>query len=393
MKQFPRTADRKRNFQGLLMITLIAVLAAGVFAGWMSMREEDGYMRSEILRQARLFAETVNIGGIRTLKGDATDLSRPEYRRLKDQFTAAAGIFRGSRFLYLIGRRPGGDVFFYLDSERPGSEDESPPGQVYPESDPRFLPVFEENRPVATGPVSDRWGTWISAWYPVVDPASGAAAAAIGIDFDAEYWRQAVREAAILPNIVAALLAAMIYAGFITIKGRETMEEDTKLGFRHAEAVLVLYLGILVSLVTAQFMHGQDLKRQRESFESLSDAYSTELNIRIHRVFGQSLRALGGFIEASDLITRDEFHVFAGYFSNAPGVESALWIPAVSRKDRISFEKSAGSEYGRKFFIRDRNGEGGFSPAGDRQNYFPILYSWPDVPAENIIRGIDPSSD
>ena len=375
------------------MITLIAVLAAGVFAGWMSMREEDGYMRSEILRQARLFAETVNIGGIRTLKGDATDLSRPEYRRLKDQFTAAAGIFRGSRFLYLIGRRPGGDVFFYLDSERPGSEDESPPGQVYPESDPRFLPVFEENRPVATGPVSDRWGTWISAWYPVVDPASGAAAAAIGIDFDAEYWRQAVREAAILPNIVAALLAAMIYAGFITIKGRETMEEDTKLGFRHAEAVLVLYLGILVSLVTAQFMHGQDLKRQRESFESLSDAYSTELNIRIHRVFGQSLRALGGFIEASDLITRDEFHVFAGYFSNAPGVESALWIPAVSRKDRISFEKSAGSEYGRKFFIRDRNGEGGFSPAGDRQNYFPILYSWPDVPAENIIRGIDPSSD
>ncbi|MGI6789925.1 CHASE domain-containing protein [Aminivibrio sp.] len=140
-------------------------------------------------------------------------------------------------------------------------------------------------------------------------------------------------------------------------------------------------------------MHGQDLRRQRESFESLSDAYSTELNIRIHRVFGQSLRALGGFIEASDLITRDEFHVFAGYFSNTPGVESALWIPVVNRKDRMSFEKSAGSEYGRKFFIRDRNGEGGFSAAGDRQNYFPVLYSWPDVPEKNILLGIDPSRD
>ncbi len=146
-------------------------------------------------------------------------------------------------------------------------------------------------------------------------------------------------------------------------------------------------------LVAAQLMHGQDLERQRKSFEILSDAKSMEMNIRFQRVFGQSIRALGGFIEASDLITRKEFHVFSGYFSNTPGVESALWIPAVSRKDRVSFEKSAGSEYGREFFIRGRNEEGGFSPAGDRQNYFPILYSWPDVPAKNIIRGIDPSSD
>ena len=99
MKQFPRTADRKRNFQGLLMITLIAVLAAGVFAGWMSMREEDGYMRSELVRQARLFAETVNMDGIRTLKGNVSDLSRPDYSRMKDQFAAEAAIILGRRFI------------------------------------------------------------------------------------------------------------------------------------------------------------------------------------------------------------------------------------------------------------------------------------------------------
>lgn len=120
MKQLPGTADGKRTIQALMMVTLITVLAAGVFAGWMSMREEDGYMRSELLRQARLFAETVNMGGIHGLKGDASDLSRPEYRRLKDQFAAAADTFRGSRFLYLVGRRPGGDVFF---TWIPGSPD------------------------------------------------------------------------------------------------------------------------------------------------------------------------------------------------------------------------------------------------------------------------------
>jgi len=393
MKHVPGTAYRKRTIQVLMMVTLIAVLSSGVFAGWMSMCEEDGYMRSELLRQARLFAETVNMGGIHALKGDPSDLSRPEYRRLKDQFAAAAGTFRGSRFLYLVGRRPGGDVFFYLDSGKPGSENESPPGQVFSESAPRFLPVFEENRPVVAGPVSDRWGTWVSAWHPVVDPASGGAVAAIVIDFDAEYWRQTVRDAAILPNIVAALLAAMIYAGFITIKGRKTMEEDTKPGFRHAESVLVLYLGILVSLVAAQFMHGQDLDRQRKSFEILSDAKSMEMNIRFQRVFGQSLRALGGFIEASDLITRNEFHVFSGYFANTPGVESALWVPAVNRKDRVSFEKFAESEYSREFFISDRNGEGGFSPAGERETYSPVLYSWPDVPEKNTILGMDLDRD
>lgn len=40
-----------------MMVTLITVLATGIFAGWLSMREEDGYMRSELVRHARLFAE------------------------------------------------------------------------------------------------------------------------------------------------------------------------------------------------------------------------------------------------------------------------------------------------------------------------------------------------
>jgi hypothetical protein len=71
------------------------------------------------------------------------------------------------RFAYLLGINPRGGVFFFADSEQPTSADFSPPGQLYPEASPMLLNVFRTGKPVVEGPISDRWGIWVSGFVPV----------------------------------------------------------------------------------------------------------------------------------------------------------------------------------------------------------------------------------
>ncbi len=55
-----------------------------------------------------------------------------------------------------------GSVFFLVDSEPPESEDYSPPGQTYPEASAILLNTFVSGKETTEGPLTDRWGTWVS---------------------------------------------------------------------------------------------------------------------------------------------------------------------------------------------------------------------------------------
>ncbi len=69
------------------------------------------------------------------------------------------------RFIYLMGQKPDGTVFFLIDSEPENCRDYSPPGQVYPEASSVVLNVFASGKETTAGPVTDRWGTWMSGPY------------------------------------------------------------------------------------------------------------------------------------------------------------------------------------------------------------------------------------
>jgi hypothetical protein len=145
----------------------------------------------------------VNIENVMALSGGATDLEKPDYRRLKAQLAAVRTANALCRFVYLMGRRParraapaGEQIFIFVDSESPDSKDYSPPGQVYEEVPDTYRRVFQTGTEAITAPVSDRWGTWISALVPLRDPQTGGLAAVLGMDIDARAWRRAVLAAA-----------------------------------------------------------------------------------------------------------------------------------------------------------------------------------------------------
>ena len=148
----------------------MAIFAVGAALTWWVIARADIEMRADLLQQARLVAQAMNVEQLQTLSGTEADIISPSYQRLKEQLAAVRSGSPLCRFVYLLGRKPDGTVFFFMDSEPTNSKDYSPPGQVYDEVPDGCRRVFAARNADATGPYTDRWGTWVSVLVPILDP-------------------------------------------------------------------------------------------------------------------------------------------------------------------------------------------------------------------------------
>ncbi len=108
------------------------------------------------------------------------------------------------RFAYLVGLA-GDQLIFLGDSEPPDSPDASPTGQLYPEASPELQAALRAGRELIEGPLSDRWGVWISGFAPVRDPA-GRTLALLGLDLDARRWERGIAISRLLGIACASVL-------------------------------------------------------------------------------------------------------------------------------------------------------------------------------------------
>lgn len=214
----------KRSPLGSMRLSTVAiaagVLVGGALSGWWMASRSDRRMRAELLTQIRMVAGGVNRGRVATLAGEPGDLDNPDYHVLKRQLAQIRLANDKCRFIYLMGRRPDGTLFFFVDSEPPDSKDYSPPGQAYPEASASFLRVFTTGSGIVEGPVHDRWGSWVSALVPLMDPQSQRRIAVLGIDVDARTWRREVVVNAALPTLLALLLLAVLALGAAEARSR-----------------------------------------------------------------------------------------------------------------------------------------------------------------------------
>ena len=191
----------------LMVLLLFAGLGASIWI-WLKV---DGGERAEIILQARQAAFGVDMEDIKALSGTEADLQQPVYLQLKKHLAKTKLANSRCRFHYLMGRKADGRVFFFVDNEPVGSEDESPAGQVYTEISSGLLVAFDEKREITDGPVTDRWGTWITALIPLLDPADGHLVAVFGMDIEARTWYLNIAQVAALPVSLTIVLIVMIF--------------------------------------------------------------------------------------------------------------------------------------------------------------------------------------
>jgi hypothetical protein len=125
-----------------------------------------------------------------TIPGTEADLDKPGYHRLTEQIKAICSANTSWRWIYLMGQTTNDEVFIQIDSEPDDSPDMSPPGQVYEEATPELHGVFQSGQSFIEGPLTDRWGTWTSAFVPLKDPRTDQLIMVVGIDIESSQWNR-----------------------------------------------------------------------------------------------------------------------------------------------------------------------------------------------------------
>jgi sensor histidine kinase regulating citrate/malate metabolism len=138
---------------------------------------------SNLFLRAGILALAIDTEDLTNLSGSEKDLNSQSYRKLKSTLENVQNLNTDTRFTYILGLRDN-DQFFYVDAESVTSPDFSPPGQIYSEALDSDKVNHKNGISYIKGPYTDRWGTWFSAFAPILDQDKKVLGM-VGMDVDA----------------------------------------------------------------------------------------------------------------------------------------------------------------------------------------------------------------
>jgi PAS domain S-box-containing protein len=201
----------------------VVVLFDGLYLHFSWKRHERTFS-SEAIMLAQSVESLLHTEHIARLGGGEEDLKTVEYGLIKRAFVSLVRTENPIRFAYLL-RLKGEKVIILVDSESPYSPDYSPPGQVYEEADPIYKEVFKTKRVTLTHPVTDRWGTWISALVPIRNSEADTVVAVLGIDYAASEWTARLWQR-MVPDIFISISVFMLSLAWLGARIRQGRLQD-----------------------------------------------------------------------------------------------------------------------------------------------------------------------
>jgi len=125
-----------------------------------------------------------------------------------------------------------------MDSQSPNSSDYVPPGELYTEVSDEYLEVFTTQQKTTVGPVTDRWGTMITALVPIINNETNELIAVLGLDILDNNWQTTIYSHS-LPLIGFMLILILASVVIIILDKRSNKKlQKSEENFRSVFAVL-----------------------------------------------------------------------------------------------------------------------------------------------------------
>jgi len=319
-------------FRRLLFPILLPLLFVG---GWLAIdwnsRYADTSFRQEILRLAVSIAQTINPERVRMLGFTLADRENAAFKRLTSQLTAFGTQKSGLKGIYTMALRDG-HLLFGPENYAVDDPAASPPGTVYEFPDPVVYRVFETGRPMEAGPFKDEYGSFVSAFAPVMDVKSGEVILVLGVDVLAEDWRRLIATARLQIVFTVFLLVMMTMLGFLFVQWREDKTAENKQGWwaRHLETVFTGCYGFLVSIIVIVFVYAADSQKSRQEFRWIADV-KNQLICETFRQIRRDLESLARFsTNTGDYKSYAEFENFVDPLTRSTAAQAWIWMPALS---------------------------------------------------------------
>ncbi|MFZ2874726.1 MAG: PAS domain S-box protein [Phycisphaerales bacterium] len=176
-------------------------------------------VREEMLHLAKLAASRVDAAQharVRALGSQESD----DFRAIVSELRALRDATEGVRYVYTVTSSPEGPRFIVdaaepVDDDGDGVIDQAPLGELYEGSDHEMTGALTGWTPQVTPePAQDKWGTWISAYAPVLD-AEGSLECIVGVDMSAEAF--SARLSRIDRSLGVAMAVAALSAGVLGV--------------------------------------------------------------------------------------------------------------------------------------------------------------------------------
>lgn len=375
-----------------LMIYAVSVLVLLILLGWFCVEwragKVDEEMRAQLLRQVVRIAQAVNPELVKELSFTPADKGSLPYERLREQMTAY-GRLLWQRGIYSMTLRHG-KLFFGPENYEEGDPMASPPGTLYENPAPEAYEIFSRRKPVTVGPVTDEYGTFVTAFAPVLDPRTGDVLMVVGMDILADDWRAAVSAARLPPAAMTLFLALLVLGCAVGIYRRNNLSVECARPLRHMETVMVGVLGLALTVVTTLVVIEAERGEEARVFVEFSDSKAEAIR-SIFRGICEDLASIARFFEASQRVRRQEFAAFVEPLARNAVVEGYQWVELVRQGERSRYESEAVAEAPLDLAIWEKSPEGERVTASARPAYFPVRYAAPGIGSEADM-GFDMSS-
>jgi PAS domain S-box-containing protein len=209
---------RKAKFPRLpwiLWLMAAVILSGGAYAARQAGLRELGHVKQLTEDFARLYGSEMEEGGHWKLANDVA-ANDPLYLSLIEKEKTWETLNPDVADIYTLRKRPDGTNIFIVDSETDydhngkyegDREQRTAVGEVYDKFDQGLEDALGGQANFDLVPITDRWGTWISAYVPLRTP-SGKLDGVLGVDFDANKFTANIVNAQlrVLWMVAAALL-------------------------------------------------------------------------------------------------------------------------------------------------------------------------------------------
>lgn len=212
----------------IFIVLFILIVVAGFLVVSFQWKLVKNKQLDHVLRTAQIAEATLSKEAITKLDFDSSDLSKPEYKYIKNSLMDIVKLDPEISFAYLYVQK-NDKIYFLADSEPATSSDYSPPGQEYQEASVQDKQPFLDAKPLITKPTSDRWGEWVSVLVPVIDKKNEDVLAIFALDYPADSWYdQELRETARVALYFLFLLLLLVSFYRIIIRTRRIKENEAK---------------------------------------------------------------------------------------------------------------------------------------------------------------------
>ncbi|HAU28613.1 MAG TPA: hypothetical protein DCW68_00665 [Rhodospirillaceae bacterium] len=197
---------------GLSACVIFIVLAGGVWAASFAGNLSGQHFKNQLIDRVRILQSMLDPDDMEALLQGA---SHPHYREVYEAVTRAISSQNDIIYGYVVALRDD-QIVFLLDAEATIFSDHediviSDPGAIYEDESPAFKAILRDHQemPIAEGPLSDAWGTWISAVVPLKG-SNGQVVAALGMDVDTQNYNRLMDQTRLpVIGIVGAICLAI----------------------------------------------------------------------------------------------------------------------------------------------------------------------------------------